>query len=132
MNETINVDFIVPSVDENKILDQLDASYKKISEMTPDQGAFLNTLILRNKPKKLLELGVSAGGSSIIILNAIKNFPEAKLYSIDLSDNWYKDTTKKSGFFVDNYPYLKSKWELFTGDLALNFMDKIVRGGGGG
>jgi hypothetical protein len=66
MNKTVNVDFIVPSMDENNVLDQLDTSYVKISEIKPDQRAFLNTLTLRNKSKKLLELGVSAGGSSIL------------------------------------------------------------------
>jgi predicted O-methyltransferase YrrM len=130
MNKAVNVDFIVPTMDENKILDQLGDSYTKVSEMSPDQRTFLNALILRNKPKKLLELGVSAGGSSIIMLNSIKEFPEAKLYSIDLMDNWYRDVTKKTGYAVDDYPWLKTKWELFTGDLAYNFMDKIVRGGG--
>jgi predicted O-methyltransferase YrrM len=130
MNKTVNVDFIVPTVDENNILNQLDNSYTEVSEMSPGQRAFLNALILRNKPKKLLELGVSAGGSSIIILNSIKDFSESRLYSVDLNDKWYRDTEKRTGFFVDNYSHLKSKWELFTGGLALNFLDKITWGGG--
>jgi predicted O-methyltransferase YrrM len=130
MNKTVNVDFVIPTVSENEILDQLDNSYIKVSEMAPDQRAFLNALILRNKPKKLLELGVSAGASSIIILNSIKEFLEAKLYSIDLMDNWYKDIAKRTGYAVDDYPWLKTKWELFTGGLACNFMDKILMGGG--
>lgn len=128
MNKTANVDLVIPTPDENEVLDQLDKSYRELSEMSPDHAAFLNALILRKRPKKLLELGVSAGGSSIIMLNSIKEFPEAKLYSIDLMDNWYKDNTKRTGFFVDNYPSLKPKWELFTGRLALNFMDKIQGG----
>jgi predicted O-methyltransferase YrrM len=96
--------------------------------MTLDERAFLNALILRNRPKKLLEIGVSAGGSSIIILNAIKDIPDAKLYSIDLNDYWYKDVGTKAGYFVENYPHLKSKWELFTGGLALKFIDIIGNG----
>ncbi|MDR2468499.1 MAG: hypothetical protein LBD22_06020, partial [Spirochaetaceae bacterium] len=123
MNKIANVDFIVPTADENSILEQLDDSYTKVSEMSRDESSFLNALILRNKPKKLLELGVSAGGSSVIMLNSIKEFPEAKLFSIDLMNNWYKDAAKKTGYIVDNYPRLKAKWELFTGSLALNFMD---------
>lgn len=128
MNISADVDLIIPTPSENKVLERLDKSYRELSEMSPDQAAFLNALILRKRPIKLLELGVSAGGSSIIMLNSIKEFPEAKLYSIDLADNWYKDTTKRTGFFVDNYPSLKTKWQLFTGRLALNFMDKIQGG----
>lgn len=118
-------EFIYPQEAENEILDNLDDSYTTISEMRPDERAFLNALILRNRPHKLLEIGVSSGGSSIIMLNAIKDFHGAKLYSIDLCDNLYKEAGLKTGYFVDNYPLLKTRWELFTGGLALNFMDEI-------
>jgi hypothetical protein len=59
------------------------------------------------------------------MLNAIKDFSESKLYSIDLNDNWYRTGVEKTGYFVDNYPELKNKWRLYTGGLALKFMDKI-------
>jgi predicted O-methyltransferase YrrM len=120
--------FLYPQEAENQVLDNLDDSYTKISEMSPGERAFLNALILRNKPQKLLEIGVSSGGSSIVMLNAIKDFPNAKLYSIDLCENLYKEAGLKTGYFVDNYPLLKTRWELFTGGLALNFMDKIGSG----
>jgi predicted O-methyltransferase YrrM len=122
---TANIDFIVPQHEENIILDRLDNSYIQISEMSDSERSFLNALILRNKPKKLLEIGVSGGGSSIVILNAIKDFSESKLYSIDLLDTWYKTGVEKTGYFVDNYPELKASWELYTGGLALKFMDII-------
>ena len=125
---TLNIDLIVPTEEEIAVLEQLDTAYASISEMTNDQRAFLTALILREQPGKLLELGVSAGGSSIVMLNAIKDFPNAKLYSVDLNDIWYKDVKKKSGHFVDNYPQLKSKWELFTGNLALKYIDQIGDG----
>jgi hypothetical protein len=82
-------------------------------------------MILRNQPKKLLELGVSAGGSTIVMLNAIQDIPNARLYSIDYSLNYFRDKTLKSGYFVDNYPALKNKWKLFAGSLALNYMEQI-------
>ncbi|MDR2728102.1 MAG: class I SAM-dependent methyltransferase, partial [Chitinispirillales bacterium] len=123
-------DFIIPTADENSSLNRLDNSYTGVSEMSRDESGFLNALILRNTPCKVLELGVSAGGSSIIMLNAIKDFSEAKLYSIDLCENFYKGKNRKTGYFVDNYPQLKSRWELFTGGLALNFMDKHGISGG--
>ena len=61
-----------PSDEENKVLHSLDKTYTSVSEMTNEEREFLNGIILRNKPVKLLEVGVSAGGSTVIMLNAIK------------------------------------------------------------
>jgi predicted O-methyltransferase YrrM len=46
---------------------------KKCSIMWGNQREFINGIIRKIKPKKILELGVAFGGSSIIILNAIKD-----------------------------------------------------------
>lgn len=73
-----------------------------------------------------MEIGVSAGGSSAIILNAIKNIEGAKLYSIDYLDNWYKDKDKLIGWAVKEYtPELIDKWMLYTDGLACKFIEKI-------
>jgi predicted O-methyltransferase YrrM len=128
MDKTVNIDFIVPTADENGVLERLDDSYTGASEMTGEERAFLNALILRKGPQKLLELGVSAGGSSVVMLNAIKDSPKAKLHSIDLDDVWYRDAKRKTGYIVDGYPDLKQKWELRTGGLALNFLDEFAGG----
>lgn len=119
-----------PEDSENAILAEIGKKkeYIKISEMSLDERQFLNGLILRNKPKKLLELGVSAGGSSVVMLNAIKDSPDAKLYSVDYLPYWYKDQSKKVGHIVDRYPNLKDHWMLHSGGLALKFMDKIGNG----
>ena len=50
---------------------------------------FINGIIRKIKPQKILEVGVSAGGSTSIILNAIKDIDGAKLYSIEVLDYWY-------------------------------------------
>ncbi len=127
LNTLENIDIFMPSDTENAILEKLQdrSTYINASEMSVEEHQFLNGLIVQNKPKKLLELGVSAGGSSIIMLNAINDMPDAKLYSIEYLPYWYKNKNKKVGFAVDSYPHLKNQWELFTGGLALNFMDKI-------
>lgn len=119
------LEFILPNEKENEVLAELDPLYIEISEMREHERQFLNSLILRNKPKKLLELGVSRGGSSIIMLNSIKNSSNAQLYSIDKLEKYYADGITDIGDCVDNYSYLKGKWKLYTGNLALNFMDKI-------
>ena len=88
--------------------------------MIANQREFLNGLIRKYKPKKILELGVNRGGSSIIILNAIKDLKNAKLYSIDLS------SSKKVGECVPKFfRHYLNKWQLFTGNIAVKFIEKI-------
>jgi len=127
LNTLGNILLFTPTKEENEILERLsnNGEFTKVSEMSVEERLFLNGLIVRNKPKKLLELGVSSGGSSVIILNAIHELPDAKLYSIEYLPYWYKNKNKKVGFVVDEYPHLKNKWNLFTNGLALNFMDEI-------
>jgi predicted O-methyltransferase YrrM len=122
-----NVKMIVPQANENEYLEHLEDSYLAVSEMTEEDRRFLNSLILRNRPKKLLEVGISAGSSSVIMLNALNIIGGGggTLYSIDKSLNWYADNNKKTGFIVDNYPELKHRWKLFTGGLTCEFIEKI-------
>lgn len=119
----------------NDIIDILNSKvltnrgYEKICDMTDLEKYFLNGIIRQNKPKKILELGVSAGGSSAIILNAIKDIDNAKLYSIDYSDKWYLDNDKNSGFIIDEkFQHLSNKWQLYTGGVAAKFMEEIGAG----
>ena len=51
--------------------------------LTLEHAYLINGLIRKHKPKNCLEIGVANGGSSILILNAIKDFPESILISID-------------------------------------------------
>jgi predicted O-methyltransferase YrrM len=84
-----DVEIIVPQKEEKDVLNKLEQSYTKISEMSNEEREFLTALILRTNPKKLLEVGVSAGGSSIVMLNAIKDISNAALYSIDYAERHY-------------------------------------------
>jgi predicted O-methyltransferase YrrM len=121
-----NLELVIPRTQENQILRRLNPAYIEKSEMSAAEREFLNSLILRYKPKKLLELGVSAGSSSIVMLNAIKNTSRGRgLYSVDYNTQWYHSAKLKTGYLVDDYPELKSSWKLYTGGLALDFMDKI-------
>ena len=88
----------------NSIQDRID----KYIELKPDEQKFFNGLIRKYKPKKLVEIGVSAGGSSALILNAIKDIPNAKLYSIDRYHGWFFNHTKPKGWLVDEkFPEFK-------------------------
>jgi predicted O-methyltransferase YrrM len=123
-----NIEIIEPTDEENNILFQLDGFYEQYSQMTKHEREYINSIVLRNNPKKLLEIGVSAGSATIILLNAMKENNDAKLFSIDYSNEWYKSPDKKTGFLLDNYKELKQKWELYTGGLSMKFIEKIGKG----
>ena len=90
------------------------------SRMWGNQREFLNGVVRKFKPKKILEIGVAEGGSSIIILNAIKDIKNSHLFSIDLSTN------EMIGYCVKNlFNYLSNKWSLYTGNIPAKFM-KII------
>lgn len=115
-----------PEKFENEIVDEINNILSGISEMTYLERCFLNGIIRQAKPKKILELGVSAGGSSAIILNAIKDFDNAKLYSVDYNKKWYGDNSKYIGFIIDEkFSNLKNKWKLYTGGTAAKYMEEI-------
>ena len=92
----------------------------KCSQMWANQREFLNGVIRKFKPKKIVEIGVAEGGSSSIILNAIQDIKNAHLYSIDLSDN------VNIGICVKNiFPEFVDRWTLFKNDIAAKFMEQI-------
>ena len=110
----------------NDILNIKLTERKFVSEMSYLERCFLNGIIRQTKPKKILELGVSAGGSSAIILNAIKDFDNAKLYSVDYNKKWYVDNSKDTGFIIDEkFSHLKDKWKLYTGGTAARYIEEI-------
>ena len=102
----------------NKIKQKLIQSH--CSGMWGNQREFLNGIIRKFKPKKILEIGVRHGGSSIIILNAIEDFKKSKLYSIDLSSE--EDVGKCVKQFFPNY--IKN-WSLYKGNIATEYIESI-------
>lgn len=71
---------------ENYALDvyaQLPQEVVSGSLMADVNRRFISGLISIYKPKRILEIGVAFGGGTSVILNAIKDMPESRLYSID-------------------------------------------------
>ncbi len=108
-----------------------DTSFLK-SEMSFKDRAFINGIIRKTKPKNVVEIGLSAGGSSCVILNALKDIENSKLYSFDYNTIWYRDANRKqnngrkTGFLVPEIvPNLISKWELFTGGVPSKYLENI-------
>ena len=104
---------------------------KKIIEksgwlLTLNDAYFINGIIRKFRPKTCLEVGVARGGSSIIILNAIKDIRNSQLISLDLNTQLFIDNTKETGYAVKKFfPELTNKWKLFTGDLSHKFLEQL-------
>ena len=87
---------------------------------------FLNGLIRKIKPKKIVEIGVAYGGTAALILNAINDINDARLFSIDINKNCYRMISKETGFIVkERFPKFLKKWKIYTGGLTSEFIEKI-------
>ena len=94
--------------------------------MNSNQYYLINGIIRKHKPKSCLEVGVAEGGSSIIILNAIKDIKNSSLISLDLNTNFYLNPSHKTGYRVEKYfPELTKNWQLFTGEQPHIFLEKL-------
>lgn len=73
-------------------------------EMTEFESAFLCGLIRKFRPKNILEVGVAGGGTTAIleeVIDLLDMNDESKLWSVDISEGYYRDKSKKSGFMAD-------------------------------
>jgi len=126
---------------ERRVLEKIEAElegkvpgteYNK-NEMTPKERGFLNGIIRKAKPKNIVEIGISAGGSTCVILNAIGDIDGAKLYSFDYCEYWYRGGDKsgiKTGFLVERIvPEQMGKWELHTGGVPCKHFGFLPKDG---
>lgn len=102
----------------------------QLSEMTEFENAFLCGLLKEKRPKKILEVGVSAGGTSVVIMQCINTLElDCEMYSVDLSEYYYRDPQKKCGFLVDEVGIkIKGKRELITGHIIAECIEQIGSG----
>lgn len=96
------------------------------SEMTDGQRRFISGLVQYYQPEQVLELGISAGGGTIVLLNALKD-SGGTLYSIDSSENFYRDTRLPVGYCaLERYSDLLDKsWHIFSGRDPACVMEEI-------
>ena len=108
-------------------LDEIYDTVAPYSEMAKNERYFLSGMIRYMKPAKILEVGVSRGGGSAIILNAIKDLPQSHLYSVDYCEKHYSgETDKLSGYLVDEkFPQLKDKWTFYRGGDVSRYIERI-------
>ena len=82
-----------------EIMTKMETPYVEMSEK---EHGFICGLIRDHRPQKVLEVGVAGGGTTAVIINCLNEFcPEAKMYSVDISEECYKREGKKTGFQLD-------------------------------
>lgn len=122
----------------SNILNELGCAEGK-SEMTVSELAFLCGLIRDYKPKKIVEVGVAAGGTTVVMLNCLHELRiNCDIYSIDISEQYYRDlgenrnsVTRKTGFLVDEmeeYDKEIIRHSFLTGKLLPERLDEIGDG----
>jgi predicted O-methyltransferase YrrM len=115
---------------EINYLDDIEEYIKNDSMMSSNERRYLNGLIRKIKPCKILEVGVAAGGSSCIILNAIRDISNARLVSIDIQSRLWDFPDKSIGYLVGEIiPDLTTKHSLFLGRQACTVMDEVTENG---
>lgn len=113
-----------------KILNDMSDRCK--SEMTEGQLAFVCGLIKTYRPKKIIEIGVAAGGTTSVVLNCLSMLDlDAQMFSIDLSTEYYRDQSKKTGYLIEECMTKlgnKTNHVLYTGKNAVEYLEQIGRG----
>lgn len=109
-----------------EILNRFDGT---TAEMSNRELAFLCGLIKKYKPRKLVEIGVAAGGTTSVILQCIAmlNY-DTQVFSLDLSEDYYRQPSKKTGYLLNECKKLlvgKVDHTLFTGKYAIEYLESI-------
>lgn len=100
-------------------------------EMSGRQLAFLCGLIKKQRPEKLVEIGVAAGGTTTVILNCISMLGlNTKVFSGDLSLELYNDKSKKTGYLAEEYKKSRGGGQntnhiLFAGKYAAEYLETV-------
>lgn len=101
----------------------------KEPEMSEFESAFLCGLIKEQKPKKILEIGVAAGGTTAIIMQCLSDLKmdESEFISCDLNEMFYRDLSKKTGFLGEeikvSLPFVNHRFIL--GHVIAEVIDEI-------
>lgn len=96
-------------------------------EMTKFEHGFLCALLRKKHPKKIVEVGVAAGGTTCILLKALQLADiDAEMHSIDIATRYYANSEYATGYMVEqNFDPAPPRWVLHTGQVAGAVMDSI-------
>ncbi|WP_165079356.1 MULTISPECIES: class I SAM-dependent methyltransferase [unclassified Desulfovibrio] len=116
---------IDPDVYDPSVMETFPAVESGI-ELSAENCMFLAGLIKRFRPKTLLEVGVSAGGSSALLLHILEKLGlESEVVSVDLAERWYLDNTLATGWAAAKLYPDKKNWHLHTGKYLPEIIEKL-------
>ena len=97
-----HIDEIEPAWDIKPRLKPLFPELYDAVEMSNYDMSFLCGLLRRKRPKRIVEAGVSAGGSSADMMYCLQEMGyDYEMYSIDVLDYAYRYPDKKAGFIAE-------------------------------
>lgn len=98
---------------------------KKLTEMSPGDHKLLAHVLTTKQPKKILEIGVSAGGTTCYLLEHASK--DAVIYSVDIAKEYYQDSSKSVGYLALDFYSSKRHpdWHLFPGQDICQCIEKI-------
>lgn len=118
----MHLQLIDPDIYDRSALDTFPMKESR-AELSGENAMFLAGLVRRYRPKTLLEVGVSAGGSSALLLHVLDKLGmESEVVSVDLSERWNKDAAYATGWAAKKLYPEKQNWRLYTG----NFLPEII------
>lgn len=73
-------------------------------EMSEYESAFVCGLIKEKRPKKILEIGVAAGGTTAIIMQCVSMLSlTCEVISVDLNEKFYRGDGRETGFIAREF-----------------------------
>lgn len=69
-------------------------------EMSMDDYEFLHHIFCKAKPKNVVEIGVSAGGTTVFLRSLMEKYSGENLYSFDYNVRYYKDSSLPAGYMA--------------------------------
>lgn len=91
---------------DKKMINEIERNIinESYSEMTESEIDFIYNLLDKERPNKIVEVGVAAGGTTAAILEHIRNYDKkCYMYSIDKSYKYYRNTSLDTGFITKKY-----------------------------
>jgi predicted O-methyltransferase YrrM len=116
----------VPVLARNVVGEHYKLTSEALGRADPESCQFLMALIEATKAETLVELGVSSGASSLMMLKYLEAARRrAKLFSFDYSDRYDQDSARETGWLVNRTPPEQWRWTLITGVISADIVDYL-------
>ena len=116
------------NIDIRDMVVKIHELYFENLEMTTYESEFLCGIISKIRPKKILEVGVAAGGTTAIIMQCLNELNLAsQVISCDLNKQYYRDKKLDTGFLMSSikHKFATIKHTFMLGAYLPEFLDDI-------